>query len=133
MDTKHASPHLILVIDDDARSASLLARMLRADGFDAEVTIDGAAALARLTRDPVPAAIVSELHLPHADGLAISRYARSRRPSIPIFIVTGHPEGVSTPLAAQPLTPPLQVLAKPLDYPEFLRRLASSLGVTVEK
>lgn len=130
---KRANPPLVLVIDDDARSASLLARMLRGDGFDVEVTIDGAAALARLTRDPVPGAIVTELYLPHADGLAISRYARSRRPTIPIFIVTGHPDGVSTALAAQPLPPPLQVLAKPLDYPDLLRRLASELGVTVEK
>ena len=29
---------LVLVADDDARSAGLLARMLRSDGYEAEVT-----------------------------------------------------------------------------------------------
>lgn len=117
---------LVLVVDEDARSASLLARLLRADGYETEVTIDGAAALARLTRDPVPEVLVTDLHLPHADGLAVGRYARSRRAGIPIFVVTGHPHLVE---GAAPTTEGhFEVITKPLDYPVLLRRLASALG-----
>lgn len=118
---------LVLVVDDDARSAALLARLLRVDGYDAEVAIDGAAALARLTRNPVPEALVTDIHLPHADGLTVGRYARSRRRAIPIFVVTGHPQWVASD--ADPLSEPLELLTKPLDYADLLRRLGRALGV----
>ena len=127
MDAKLQIRPLVLVVDDDARSAGLLARLLRGDGYEAEVTHDGAAALARLTRNPVPHAVLTELHLPHADGLAIARYARSRRTAMPIFVVTGYPNALEA--AVPPLEEPLHVLTKPLDYPDLLRRLVATLGV----
>lgn len=126
MNDKEKSPPLVLVVDDDARSASLLARLLRADGYQAEVTNDGAAALARLTRNPVPDAVVTEFQMPYADGLAVARYARSRRPAMTLIVVTGYPSLIDR--AASPLDQPLHVLTKPLDYPALLARLASALG-----
>ena len=114
---------LVLIVDDDARSAAVLARMLRADGYDVEVTTDGAAALARLARGPLPSAIVTERHLPHADGLAVSRYARSRRANIPIFFVTDYPGALSK----ESDDVPLQMLTKPLDYEDLLGRLDVAL------
>lgn len=127
MDAQLDKRPLVLVVDDDARSASLLARLLRADGYDTEVTTDGAAALARLTRNPVPEALVTDFHLPHADGLAVGRYARSRRAGIPIFVVTGYPHSLES--AAGPLDEPIELMTKPLDYADLLRRLARVLGV----
>lgn len=121
----HPRP-LVLVVDDDTRSATLLARLLHADGYDTEVTHDGAAALARLTRNPVPHAVVTDFHLPHADGLAVGRYARSRRPAVAIFVVTGYPNSLTD--AVEPLDQPVHVLTKPLDYAELLTRLAAALG-----
>ena len=117
---------LVLVVDDDARSAGLLARMLRTDGYEAEVTTDGAAAIARLTRSPVPEALVTDFHLPHVNGLAVGRYARSRRSAMPIIMVTGYPQSLED--AVDPLDPPpIVLLTKPLDYPELLQRLAMAL------
>jgi CheY-like chemotaxis protein len=127
MDAQLERRPLVLVVDHDARSASVLARLLRADGFDTEVTTDGAAALARLTRNPVPEALVTDFHLPHADGLAVGRYARSRRTAMPIFMVTGHPSSLAS--AAGPLDEPIELLTKPLDYADLLRRLGKALGV----
>ena len=117
---------LILIVDDDARSASLLGRLLRADGFDTEVTTDGAAALARLTRNPVPDALVTDFHLAHADGLAVGRYARSRRAAMPIFVVTGDPRAVAR--AADPLGEPTMLITKPVDYSDFVVRLRERLA-----
>ncbi|HSO37571.1 MAG TPA: response regulator [Labilithrix sp.] len=127
MDDELHDPLLVLVVDSDPRSASLLGRMLRAEGYDTEVAHDGAAALARLTRNPVPHALVTDFHLPHADGLAVGRYARSRRATIAILVVTGYPAALAS--AAEPSDEPLHVLTKPLDYPDLLRRLAASVGV----
>ncbi len=127
MDAKLQIRPLVLVVDDDARSAGVLARLLRADGYETEVTHDGAAALARLTRNPVPHAVLTEFHLPHADGLAVARYARSRRTAMPIFVLTGYPNSLAA--AVPPLDEPVHVLTKPLDYPDLLRRLVATLGV----
>jgi CheY-like chemotaxis protein len=126
MDARLKARPLVLVVDDDARSASLLARLLRADGYETEVTINGAAALARLTRDPVPEVLITDFHLAHADGLAVSRYARSRRAGMPVFMVTSHPQSLES--AAQDADAPIEVLTKPLDYAELLRRLGVALG-----
>jgi two-component system response regulator MprA len=128
MDARVDRRPLVLIVDGDARSASLLARLLRADGYDTDVTTDGAAALARLTRDPVPSAIVTDFHLPHADGLAIGRYARSRREGIPIFVVTGYPQSLDhvTGWTGEPIV----LMTKPLDYHDLLCRLVATLGTS---
>ena len=116
---------LLLIVDDDARSAGLLGRLLQIDGFDTEVTTDGAAALARLTRSPVPDGLITDFHLAHADGLAVGRYARSRRAAIPIFVVTGDPGSVAR--AADPLGEPIVVITKPVDYGDLVARLRAAL------
>lgn len=104
----------MLVVDDDARTARLLARMLREDGFDVELALDGAMAIARLGRSPMPDVLVTDISMPHADGIAVSRYARSRSPNLPIVLVTGYPELV--PNARNALVPSPTVFTKPLDY-----------------
>ena len=112
-------------VDDDGQSANLLGRRLRVDGHEEEVTTDGAAAIARLTRSPVPDALITDFHLPHADGLAVGRYARSHRACIPIFLVSGYPPPPAS--AGEPVDGSVVVMAKPLDYPDLLHRLAPAL------
>jgi len=83
--------HRILVVDDDARTARMLVRMLCEDGYEAELAVDSAGAIGRLGRSPLPDALVTDLKLPHGDGIAVAQYARSRRPRLPVFVITGHP------------------------------------------
>jgi two-component system response regulator MprA len=117
----------ILLVDDDTRTARLLAHMLREDGFDVELAWDGATAIGRLTRLPLPDVLVTDLHMPHVDGVAVTQYARSRQPKIPVFIVTGHPN-----LAAKldpGLDPAPVVLTKPLDYARLTEELRRAMGI----
>jgi len=117
-------PHvLILIVDDDVRSASLLGRMLQSEGYETEVANDGASAIARLTRDPAPDVLITERHLPHADGLAVARYARSRRAGMAIYFLTAHPQALAgtSGCAGEPIV----LLSKPLDYAELVVRLAA--------
>ena len=104
---------LVLLVDEDVRTAQRLAEMLREDGFQIEVARDGAAAIARLAREPVPDAIVTELNTAHADGTAVSHFARARRPGIPIIVVTGYPHLFRAEAFGS--APPV-VLTKPVDY-----------------
>ena len=84
-------PYVVLLVDDDLRTTRRMADMLREDGFAVEIARDGAAAVARLSRSPVPDALVTELTTAHADGMAIGRFARNQRPGMPVLVLTGYP------------------------------------------
>ncbi len=113
----------ILVVDDDIRTTHIFARMLRDDGHDVEMVHDGAAALDLLNRPTIPDILVTDVQMPHVDGIAVARHARARKPSIPIFVVTGYPERIS--LRLKMLDPVPQVFVKPLDYAALARELSS--------
>ncbi len=102
---------LVLVVDDDVRSARVLVRMLQEEGFEVELAADGAAAISRLGRDPCPDVLVTDLRLPHVDGIAVARYARSNRRHMPVFVVSSYTETMRAPH----LVPPPVVFAKPVD------------------
>lgn len=116
--------HLVLLVDDDARTARLLAKMLREDGFDVEVLTDGRAAFDRVGQPPAPQALVTEWVLPNVDGLAVARQARRGSPSLPIVIVTGYPQlaAKATDLAPRPC-----VLTKPVEYSDVLHELRTAI------
>ncbi len=112
---------LVLIVDDDVRSARRLAKMLREDGYEVDVAGDGATAIARLTRGPIPSVLITDVHLPKADGMAVSRYARSRRKDMPIFVLTGYPQlaGELRELVPHPI-----VFTKPVVYADLSAALA---------
>ena len=68
-----------------------MAEMLREDGFTVELYSSAAPALDRLTRDPLPFAVLVELTMSSTDGVAIARLARERQPSMPLLILTSYP------------------------------------------
>jgi two-component system response regulator MprA len=118
---------LILLVDDDLRAARGLALLLTDDGFEVERAVDGASAIARLSRGPVPDVLITDFYMPHADGLAVTRFARSRSPAMPTIVVTGHAELVAREPAA--IVPALVVLVKPVDYDVLTRTLRTLLPV----
>lgn len=120
---------LVLLVDDDVRGSRLLARMLTDDGFATEVALDGAAALARLTRAPAPDALVTDYHLPLASGLAVARYARSLGRGMPVVMLTGDPDAFARATADDPLGGSLLVMTKPLDYGDLVDHLIGAVAV----
>lgn len=115
---------LLLLVEDEAHTARLLAKMLREDGFAVEVALDGADAIAKLTRDALPDALVTDFRMPLVDGVAVARYARARRPDMPVVFVTGYPQLAG----AARLDPAAGVQTKPIDYPELSRWLREALA-----
>ena len=125
MEKGSSARRLVLVVDGDARTTRVLARMLREDGFDVDVALDGAAAIGRLSTRPLPDVVVTDLATGHASGLAVARYARSLRADLPVVFVTEHAELVH---GERGLLPAPQIFSKPLDYAAFSRALAHVLA-----
>ena len=116
--------YLVLLVDEDLRTSRRMADMLREDGLSVEIAADGAAAVARLSRDPMPDALVTELTTAYADGAALGRFARWLRPGIPVVIVTGHPNLFDSAFFG---APPAILFTKPVNYAALKDVLLGSL------
>jgi CheY-like chemotaxis protein len=77
----------VLVVDDDALSRHVLVQRLRRWGYAAVACARADAALVRLQRAPVPAALVADVDMPGMDGLTLARTAHELCPDLPIFLV----------------------------------------------
>jgi len=114
------TPLRVLVVDDDERSGRKLADLLRRDGFAVEVCPGGLAGLQRLTHEPAPDVLVTDLRMPQIDGITVARLARTHNPAMPILIVTAYPDLASRLDGADPMP---QIFIKPLDYPALVGAL----------
>ncbi len=76
----------LLVVEDDARLAATLQRVLEAEGHDVEVVGDGLEAL-RLARLRTPDLAVLDVMLPGADGVTVCRKLRETA-QFPILMLT---------------------------------------------
>jgi DNA-binding NtrC family response regulator len=119
-----AQSYLVLLVDEDLRTSRRMADMLREDGLSVEIAADGAAAVARLSREPMPDALVTELTTAYADGAALGRFARWLRPGMPVLVVTGYPHLFDATFFGVP--PPI-LFTKPVDYAALRDVLLGSL------
>jgi len=77
----------ILVVDDNQDAADSLAALLRAAGFEVEVSFDGNSALALAERFG-PTACVLDIRMPGMDGYELARRLRERMPELPPMLAT---------------------------------------------
>jgi len=82
----------IVVIEDDATHAMLLADTLADEGFQAELVDNGAAAAERV-RELNPAAVLLDVTLPGKDGFAVCREIRAFS-TVPLIMITGRVEEI---------------------------------------
>jgi two-component system OmpR family response regulator len=76
----------LLVVDDEERIANLLARMLKASGFEVECAHDGVRACELLSRDY--ALVILDLLLPLLDGFDVLRCIRDARPTQTVIVLS---------------------------------------------
>lgn len=81
----HQSPR-ILIVEDDARLATLTREYLESNGFQITVEGDGARAVERIFREN-PDLIILDVMLPGEDGLSICRKVKMEK-DIPILMLT---------------------------------------------
>jgi CheY-like chemotaxis protein len=92
----------ILVAEDEFMIRLMVTEALEEAGFEVLEASDGEAAL-QLMEDPDSlAAVVTDFHMPGADGVAVAHRARHRHPDIPVVFITGRADILSDCEIEQP-------------------------------
>jgi two-component system response regulator MprA len=117
----------VLVVEDDARLAATLERVLTAEGHQVELAADGLEAL-RLAREHPPDLVVLDVMLPGLDGIGVCRRLRATA-QFPILLLTalgGTEERVRGLDSGAD-----DYLVKPFAYEELLARVRAQLRRSV--
>ena len=85
--TPDAPPTRCLIVDDEPRLRQVLARVMRADGFECFEAGNGVEALELLEREPVTL-VLTDLRMPRMDGVELLRRVRARHPDTAVVLVT---------------------------------------------
>ncbi len=114
----------VLVADDEPGVRESLAEVLRDAGYTVHTAADGAAALQALEQQDF-AAVVTDLRMPGADGLAVLRKARDISPQTVAVVMTAH-GSVETAVDAL-RSGATDYILKPVVFDDLLAKLARLL------
>jgi DNA-binding response OmpR family regulator len=114
----------ILVIEDESRIRSFLARALEAEGFAVEGADNGPDGLERALRG-IYDLVILDLLLPRLDGLSVLRELRRHSPDLPVVIVSARSD-LPTKLRGFNLGAN-DYLAKPFALDELIARVRAQL------
>src|SRR5262249_13754716 len=78
----------ILVVDDDAETASALAALLRARGYDVDHTTSGEQCLERLVHNAADV-VMSDIHMNGMSGIELCSKLRETYPELLAIMITG--------------------------------------------
>ena len=87
MTTPGGNQRRVLVVDDEANIAELVATALRYEGFEVRTAADGAGALAAV-RDLAPDLVVLDVMLPDTDGFELQARIRGDGRHVPVLFLT---------------------------------------------
>lgn len=79
----------VLCVDDEPVILQILRRLLEVQGFEPVTSSDPFAAIALFDETPFDV-VITDLHMPGLDGLALMKALRERKPELPVMVVTGH-------------------------------------------
>jgi len=117
----------VLVIEDESRIRSFLARALEEDGFAVDGADNGADGLERAMRGSYDLVIL-DLLLPQLDGLSVLRELHQRVPDTPVVIISARSD-LPTKLRGFGLGA-ADYLSKPFSFDELIARIRVQLRKT---
>ena len=78
----------LLIVEDKESLAQMLREAVAADGFEADVAPNGSLATRWLAEGRHYLAVLTDLRLPGADGIAVLRQAKESDPECPVIVMT---------------------------------------------
>ena len=122
----------ILIVDDEPDVADLFRQRFRREArqgtYVLHFALSAAEALERLAGDIEPHLIVilSDINMPGIDGLALLREIRTRRPDLPVMMLTAYGDDERRRRAAE--YGAAEFLTKPVDFDFLKERLRQLHG-----
>lgn len=116
----------VLVAEDEVLAAMAIEFAMRREGWRVTLAPDGASALDAALADP-PDALVTDLRMPKRDGLWLIRELRSRRPGVPVVVMTGFVDADAALMAADGSNA-VAVVEKPVDPDRLIREVSTLCG-----
>jgi len=87
----NGDPLEILIVDDEPETRELLSEFCLGQGLVVATAQDGRAAISAIQRAPAQfGVVITELHLPGADGFQVLKAAPDANPSCYVVIITGY-------------------------------------------
>ena len=88
--------HRILVVDDEAGVRTVVQRVLEARGYRLVLATNGAEGLRRLEETPDGVdLLLTDIMMPVMNGLELADVMRSRRPGLPVLLMSGYADAES--------------------------------------
>jgi two-component system, NtrC family, response regulator AtoC len=112
----------ILIADDEAGLREFIGDSLRLDGHDITEAADGREAIRKLDERGFDL-VITDLKMPHADGMAVLKKVRTEQPEVEVIVLTAH-GSVDNAVDAMKAGA-FDYLQKPLGGPDELRLLAT--------
>ena len=78
----------LLIVEDKESLAHMLREAVEADGFEPDVASSGSQAMRWLAEGRRYVAVLTDLRLPGADGIAVLRQAKESDPDCPVIVMT---------------------------------------------
>ncbi len=113
----------ILVSDDSAEIREMLADYLKSVGYRVQTAPDGRKAVALINSAPLDL-VITDLQMPHVDGLGVLQAVKARQADMPVIILTGHPTVESAMGALREGA--YSYLLKPVENLEELRHIVEN-------
>lgn len=110
--------HKVWIVDDDDSIRWVLARALRAEGFDVSDFEDAEAALFALQSD-APEVLMTDIRMPGMSGLELAKHMHTQHADIPCIVMTAHTD-LDSALASYE-SGAFEYLPKPFDLDEAIR------------
>jgi DNA-binding response OmpR family regulator len=115
----------VLVVDEQANQARMMAIGLRVEGFEVDTAAGPAEALERLAAEPFDLAIV-DLMLPGTNGIQLARLVRDRHPGTRVVLMSAY--HLSERQLARADCGAAGFVPKPLDLSELAAFLRSKVA-----
>ncbi len=111
----------VLVVDDERVIADSITAILNMSGFNAVAKYDGAEAMEFLEQE-CPDIVLSDVVMPHANGIKVAGAAQANCPRTRIVLISGNADTPNLLQHALPDGPSIELLPKPI-HPSVLLRI----------
>ncbi len=116
----------MLIAEDDADTRLLFRKVLEHEGFEVQVAKNGREVLEILKKDPKYDILITDIHMPEKDGMAVLKEALRITPSLKVIMVTAYAE---IDLYLQSMREgAFEFVTKPFKIPDLLHVVDRALG-----